>query len=166
MQEHYLGSGVEAQVHAFRRGLAGFLPLPSLSVLSPDELVRLLGGADEAGQDWSVATLSECVTTGSGYTLQSRPVLDLLHVLAELTHEQRRDFLFWATGIPRLPPGGFRQLQPKLQVQRRGEREPDLALPSVNTCFLFLKLPEYSSRTILRDRLLAAIRHCGGFDLS
>lgn len=40
-------------------------------------------------------------------------------------------------------------------------------LPSVMTCANYLKLPPYSSREVLRDRLLYAIKEGqGSFDLS
>ncbi|KAK3776689.1 hypothetical protein RRG08_045513, partial [Elysia crispata] len=37
----------------------------------------------------------------------------------------------------------------------------DGSYPSVNTCVHYLKLPEYSSEDILRERLLAATREKG-----
>lgn len=37
----------------------------------------------------------------------------------------------------------------------------DASYPSVNTCVHYLKLPEYSSEEIMRDRLLAATMEKG-----
>lgn len=37
----------------------------------------------------------------------------------------------------------------------------DSSYPSVNTCVHYLKLPEYSSEDIMRDRLLAATMEKG-----
>jgi E3 ubiquitin-protein ligase TRIP12 len=100
------------------------------------------------------------------------------------------------TGTPRLPPGGLAALQPRLTVVRKsaaaaaggeggsapqgsapslgagtpgvGGRHPaDGDLPSVMTCANYLKLPPYSSKEVLRERLLYAIREGqGSFDLS
>ncbi|KAJ1836863.1 ubiquitin-protein ligase (E3), partial [Coemansia sp. RSA 2708] len=42
----------------------------------------------------------------------------------------------------------------------------DSRLPSASTCVNLLKLPVYSSRQILRGKLIAAIESNAGFDLS
>ena len=43
----------------------------------------------------------------------------------------------------------------------------DLGLPSVNTCFKYLKLPPYPSKEELKEKLLKAVNLSGdGFDLS
>ena len=44
------------------------------------------------------------------------------------------------------------------------ETNPDAHFPSANTCFHFLKLPEYSSKESLALKLKAALKHgFGGF---
>ena len=64
-------------------------------------------------------------------------------------------FLQFATGCSSLPPGGIANLHPHLTVVKK-ESEGDGSYPSVNTCVHYLKLPEYSSEEILREKLLAA----------
>jgi len=90
--------------------------------------------------------------------------------MSEFTSEERRKFLRFITGSPRLPPGGFKGLSPKLTFVRKEEEppfKPDNYLPSVNTCFLYLKLPDYSSKEIMKENLLKAIEHGqSGFSLS
>ena len=39
-------------------------------------------------------------------------------------------------------------------------------LPTASTCFNLLKLPNFKSRAVLRERLLYAIRSASGFELS
>ena len=81
-------------------------------------------------------------------------------MLVELDYGQRRLFLQFATGTPRLPLGGFAALSPPLTVVRRALEQsanPDDFLPSVMTCANYLKMPEYSSPEILRGKLLLAI---------
>lgn len=43
-------------------------------------------------------------------------------------------------------------------------RHVDALLPTAHTCFFELILPAYSSRQILRERLLFAIKHCVAID--
>lgn len=84
--------------------------------------------------------------------------------------DERRDFLRFTTGSPKLPLGGFKGLQPHLTIVRRTLTEnenPDSTLPSVMTCANYLKIPEYSSRSVLEERVKFAIKEgLGSFHLS
>ena len=62
------------------------------------------------------------------------------------------------------------RLSPRLTiVQKRPEEgvSPDAYLPSVMTCANYVKLPDYSSKEVMRERLLTAISEGqGAFYLS
>ena len=64
-------------------------------------------------------------------------------------------------GVGVLPPGGLKNLDPKLTVVRKvcEGSSPDQHMPSANTCFHFLKLPEYSSEARLAAQLRVALQH-------
>ena len=56
---------------------------------------------------------------------------------------------------------GLRALHPQLTIVRKSSEEghsPDEYLPSVMTCVNYLKLPEYSSEAVMRQRLAKAAR--------
>lgn len=58
-------------------------------------------------------------------------------------------------------PSGFRSLNPPLTIVRKtfeSTENPDDFLPSVMTCVNYLKLPDYSSIEIMREKLLIAAR--------
>jgi E3 ubiquitin-protein ligase TRIP12 len=98
--------------------------------------------------------------------------------------------LRFVTGCPRLPPGGIAALQPRLTVVRKhpsllppsdgptptsaasmdwsnGTQLADGDLPSVMTCANYIKLPPYSCKEVMRERIMFAIREGqGSFDLS
>uniref|UniRef100_A0AAZ3NR61 E3 ubiquitin-protein ligase n=1 Tax=Oncorhynchus tshawytscha TaxID=74940 RepID=A0AAZ3NR61_ONCTS len=63
-------------------------------------------------------------------------------------------------GCSTLPPGGLANLHPRLTIVRKVDAA-DSSYPSVNTCVHYLKLPEYSSEDIMRERLLAATMEKG-----
>ena len=97
--------------------------------------------------------------------------MDLLRFMSELSHEDRRLFLKFSTGSPRLPNGGFSHLEPKMTVVLKKpidiSENPDQVLPSVMTCQNFIKLPPYSSYELLRDKFkLAYEEGCNNFMLS
>jgi E3 ubiquitin-protein ligase TRIP12 len=58
--------------------------------------------------------------------------------MSELDREERRKFLKFVTGSPRLPNGGFAALDPKLTLVLKKpltlKENPDNILPSVMTC--------------------------------
>ncbi len=49
----------------------------------------------------------------------SRAVKFLLEVLSGMTAEERRQFLQFVTGSPRLPIGGFKALNPRMTIVRK-----------------------------------------------
>ncbi|KAG4152318.1 hypothetical protein ERO13_D04G115800v2 [Gossypium hirsutum] len=92
----------------------------------------------------------------------------LLEIIQEFEYSQRRAFLQFVTGAPRLPPGGLASLIPKLTIVRKHSSNcADTELPSVMTCANYLKLPPYSSKEKMKEKLLYAISEGqGSFHLS
>ncbi|CAG8153318.1 unnamed protein product [Penicillium nalgiovense] len=162
-----LGSGVRRQVDAFRAGFSQVFPFSSLRAFTPSELVMLFGQAEE---DWSIETLMDSIKADHGFNMDSRSVRNLLQTMSEMDHQQRRDFLQFVTGSPKLPIGGFKSLTPIFTVVCRPSEHPytpDDYLPSVMTCVNYLKLPDYSDLDVLKKRLSVAIKEGqGAFHLS
>ncbi|KAG5584443.1 hypothetical protein H5410_044877 [Solanum commersonii] len=88
--------------------------------------------------------------------------------MKEFDSKQQRAFLQFVTGAPRLPPGGLASLSPKLTIVRKScSVWVDTNLPSVMTCANYLKLPPYSSKEKMKEKLLYAIMEGqGSFHLS
>jgi E3 ubiquitin-protein ligase TRIP12 len=199
--EFTLGSGVQRQVDAFRAGFAQVFPYSALRAFTPDELVMLFGRVEE---DWSLesklttegfsiefvanmlAALMDSIKADHGYNLDSKSVRNLLQTMSELSPTQRRDFLQFITGSPKLPIGGkcrpscsssnadliigFKSLTPMFTVVCKPSEPPytsDDYLPSVMTCVNYLKMPDYSNMDVLREKLNMAIQEGqGAFHLS
>ncbi|KAF2735829.1 hypothetical protein EJ04DRAFT_575809 [Polyplosphaeria fusca] len=162
-----LGSGVQRQVDAFRAGFSQVFPYSALKAFTPDELVMLFGRVEE---DWTLETLMDSIKADHGYNLDSKSVRNLLQIMSEFSAQQRRDFLQFITGSPKLPIGGFKSLTPMFTVVCKPSEPPltsDDYLPSVMTCVNYLKMPDYSSMDILREKLSVAIQEGqGAFHLS
>ena len=111
--------------------------------------------------------LSEAIIVDHGYTRDSPMFHLLLDTMAQFNQHEQQQFLRFVTGSPKLPVGGFRSLRPQLTVVCKTCDHPDTYLPSVMTCANYLKLPQYSSLDILRERLLFAMTEGqGSFHLS
>ena len=107
----------------------------------------------------------------------------LFRVLSTYDTAEQRQFVQFVTGSPRLPVGGeqqskrvmstpfmgflstgFKSLNPPLTIVRKtvdsssSSQTPDEFLPSVMTCVNYLKLPDYSSEQVMRERLNLALK--------
>lgn len=69
-------------------------------------------------------------------------------------------FIQFVTGCGSLPPGGLGNLHPRLTIVRK-ETTSENVYPSVNTCVHYLKLPEYPSEEVLKERLMDATSEKG-----
>ncbi|KAJ1794672.1 Ubiquitin fusion degradation protein 4 [Coemansia sp. RSA 2399] len=164
-----LHTGVCTQVAAFCEGFNRIFPVSSLSIFTPSELCTIFGPSKNS-EDWSVATITSSIELGDGYSLTSPSVQMMVHLLESLSVVERREFLRFSTGSPRLPIGGFRALNPPLRLVLKANEPPltpDDYLPSVMTCNNIIKLPVYSSFEILKRRWSQAVSEgCHSFHLS
>ncbi|KAF7191251.1 putative ubiquitin fusion degradation protein C12B10.01c [Pseudocercospora fuligena] len=162
-----LQSGVQRQVEAFQTGFSLVFPYSALRAFTPDELCMLFGHGEE---DWSLETLMDSIKADHGFNLDSRSVRNLLQAMSEFSSQDRRDFLQFVTGSPKLPIGGFKSLTPMFTVVRKSADAPytsDDYLPSVMTCVNYLKMPDYSSLEVLKSRFNTASKEGqGAFHLS
>lgn len=114
--------------------------------------------------------LTDSIKADHGYNMDSRSVKNLLQVMSEFDLNERREFLQFITGSPKLPIGGFRSLTPMFTVVCKPSEHPytsDDYLPSVMTCVNYLKLPDYTDHATMGKRLLTAMKEGqGAFHLS
>uniref|UniRef100_A0A7N0TV78 HECT-type E3 ubiquitin transferase n=1 Tax=Kalanchoe fedtschenkoi TaxID=63787 RepID=A0A7N0TV78_KALFE len=166
IEDATLNSGIRRQVEAFKAGFNQIFPIERTHIFNEEELERLL-----CGEQYLLAhpdELLDHVKFDHGYTASSPPILNLLEVLQGLDHNEQRAFVQFVTGTPRLPPGGLASLNPRLTIVRKhSDNFVDAELPSAMTCANYLKLPPYSSKAIMKEKLLYAISEGqGSFHLS
>ncbi|XP_060516709.1 E3 ubiquitin-protein ligase TRIP12 isoform X2 [Cylas formicarius] len=166
-----LVEGVSRQMESFREGFDSVFPLNNLRVFQPEELECVFcGSPKDQVSGWDIKTLMECCRPDHGYNIDSRAIKYLFEVLSSYNGDEQRMFVQFLTGSPRLPVGGFKALSPPLTVVRKTlelNMNPDDFLPSVMTCVNYLKLPDYSSVAIMREKLrIAASEGQHSFHLS
>ncbi|KAL6108647.1 hace1 [Pungitius sinensis] len=152
---------IQPQINAFLQGFHTFI-LPSLIQLFDEyELELLLSGMPEIDvQDWCRNT--EYI---SGYDPQEVVIQWFWEVVKSLSQEERVLLLQFVTGSSRVPHGGFAYLMGGSGLQKftvAAVPYTSNLLPTSSTCINMLKLPEYPSQEVLRDRLLVAL-HCGSY---
>jgi E3 ubiquitin-protein ligase TRIP12 len=122
---------------------------------------------------WDTKQLIECTRCDHGYTHDSRAVKYLFDIMCSFNYDEQRQFLQFITGSPRLPVGGLRSLVPPLTIVRKtvdsssfttttststSNSNSESYLPSVMTCVNYLKLPDYASIDVMREKLTIAMR--------
>ena len=114
--------------------------------------------------------LFENIKPEHGYNKKSDIFSYLIKYMTSLNKDEKRQFLIFTTGASRLPLGGFKSLNPKLTVVKKsmnGNENPDKFWPTVMTCQNYLKIPEYSSYEILKEKFNLAMNEGGNeFHLS
>ncbi|KAJ2500116.1 ubiquitin-protein ligase (E3) [Coemansia sp. RSA 1972] len=170
--QYKLDKQIAAPVRAFVSGLHTVIPETWMRLLfaSPLELSRLLCGDSGAidVRDWQRNTVYEGAFHAQGRMHPMvREFWDIVET--ELTETQRQHLCRFATSCERPPLLGFAELNPRFCISGNnvdGADSLDSRLPSASTCVNLLKLPVYSSRQIMRDKLVTAIESNAGFDLS
>jgi E3 ubiquitin-protein ligase TRIP12 len=118
-----------------------------------------------AGEDVAITMedLRQYVKLEHGYGSRSREIEDFFEIVAEMSGDDKRLLLQFVTGCGRLPNGGLAALHPPLTIAKRvpeNGSSPDECLPSVMTCTNYLKLPAYSRKEIMKQKILQAITEC------
>ncbi|XP_031733243.1 E3 ubiquitin-protein ligase HECTD1 isoform X3 [Anarrhichthys ocellatus] len=158
MFDFCMHTGIQKQMEAFREGFNRVFPMEKLSSFSHKEVQMILCG--NQSPSWTADDIINYTEPKLGFTRDSPGFLRFVRVLCGMSSDERKAFLQFTTGCSTLPPGGLANLHPRLTIVRKVDAT-DSSYPSVNTCVHYLKLPEYSSEDIMRERLLAATMEKG-----
>jgi ubiquitin-protein ligase E3 C len=158
------------QTKAFLRGFRDLIPASWVRLFSANELQNLISG-DDSIRGIDVASLKLSINYLGGYHPSQPYIQDFWEIIEhELTPEQQRKFLRFMTSCSRQPLLGFGSLEPSPSIQQIRLTDNELSknskLPSSQTCFNLLKLPNYRDKALLKEKLLAAIESGAGFELT
>ena len=158
---YFLEVSLVEPASAFREAFNTILPLNAFKILTSSEVLRLING-DVGGQVWEAKSIMRDIRADHGYTKDNTQIHWLTEVFSELNLNERGRLVQFLTGAPQLPSGGWSRLRPALTVVCRTSSDPDGNLPTVMTCANYLKLPRYSSKEILKNKLMLAIKEGQG----
>jgi len=163
LSDYYLRAQMARQAQAFQRGMWSMVPPQWLRMFAADELRLLLSGSPRV----NLADLQAHTHYASGYSAQHEVIQWFWQVLGELTPEQVGLFLRFCTSCSRAPLLGFGSLVPGFCIQRVNADEGEQNLPTAATCMNLLRMPRFSSKQKLKDKLLYAITNAStGFALT
>lgn len=163
---------------SFLRGFRDLVPAPWVRLFSGHELQKIVSG-DDAVRGIDVRGLRSVMRYAGGYHPDQPVMRWFWEVLEEMSPDRQRKFLKFMTSCSRQPLLGFGALAPLPCVQQIRLRDDELGmgygegggggearLPTSSTCMNLLKLPNYGSKEVLREKLLYAIEAGAGFELS
>lgn len=143
------------------RGLATILPAPTLALFTWRELLTLVCGKPTVDVD----LLRRRTIYGDGCQATDPHIAYFWDVLGEFSDEQKSSFLRFVWGRSRLPTHAADFTQDfKISGLPKAAGRADVYLPIAHTCFFSIDLPMYSSREVMKDKLLYAITHCQSID--
>merc|ERR1719219_1069325 len=127
-----LNKGIKKQMDAFKQGFNLVFPIEKLGPFSPNEVKSMLCG--DQSPVFTREDIIKFTEPKLGYTRESPAFQKFVNVLANL--------------------------YPRLTIVRKIDAG-DGSYPSVNTCVHYLKLPDYSTEEVMREKLLAATTEKG-----
>lgn len=144
------------EFEAFKKGFYSIIDFETIKHFNPKELEKIIMGSRE----FNCKEL-QLHTSYREFNSDDKIIEWFWDIFQGLDLHRSRKLLQFITGNDRLPVGGAKILN--LVIMKNG-CDTD-RLPSSQTCFNTLLLPEYTSKTKLREKILKAIELTAGFYL-
>jgi E3 ubiquitin-protein ligase TRIP12 len=146
-----------AILEQFRRAFSTVVQWEFLSLFDAKEIAILFTGEPVMIKE---EDLRKYVRVSHGYNPGCVEVERLFEVILEMTPKEQGLLVKFITGADRLPAGGLKALRPELTIAKRTPQEgqtADETLPSVMTCANYFKVPNYSCKEVMKEKILLAI---------
>ncbi|KAG7237304.1 hypothetical protein INR49_032487 [Caranx melampygus] len=153
--EHRMLVVAEQPLHAMRKGLLDVLPKNALEDLTAEDFRLLVNGCGEVNVQMLISFTSFNDESGENADKLLQFKRWFWSIVEKMSMTERQDLVYFWTSSPSLPASeeGF-QPMPSITI-----RPPDdQHLPTANTCISRLYVPLYSSKQILKQKLLLAIK--------
>mmetsp|Transcript_2436 Transcript_2436/g.3544 ORF Transcript_2436/g.3544 Transcript_2436/m.3544 type:complete len:992 (-) Transcript_2436:162-3137(-) len=151
---------MKKQVQAFLDGIYTLIPRDTLAglnvVLKPQNFANLIAGLPYVdAEDWEKNS-----RFSGGYSANDKQVKWFWEVVHEFSSDQRAALLHFVTGSRNPPVGGFARLQgfngdQKFTISKIPSSTE--SLPSAHACICTIDLPEYTSKEMLKERIIKAV---------
>lgn len=146
----------EKPLESLRRGVLDVLPAHTLEGLTAEDFRLLLNGSGNINVQQLISYTSfSDETGGDSQDKLSKFKRWFWSIVESMTLKQKQDMLYFWTSSPAMPASseGF-QPMPSVTVKPANDHQ----LPTANTCISRLYIPLYSSKSILKSKILLAIK--------
>ncbi|KAL4978665.1 hypothetical protein BDW66DRAFT_129306 [Aspergillus desertorum] len=149
---------IRPQFEAFAHGFYTCLDRTSLSIFTPEALKTVVEGIQEI----DMAQLERHARYEGGFGTGHRVIQDFWSIAHQFSAEKKAQLLEFVTASDRVPVNGISSIM--FVIQKNGVG--DARLPTSLTCFGRLLLPEYSSKSVLEEKLNKALENARGFGVA
>lgn len=160
VSNYRMNTQIKAQSEAFQKGFSEIISHQYIRLFSHEELQLLISG--KTGKI-DLDDLRRNTKYSGGYNEETMVIKWFWEAMSELSAEEQSKLLQFVTSSPRAPLLGFSYLVPGFCIHRS---EGHVRLPTASTCMNLLKLPEYKTLDVVREKLRYALQSNAGFDLS
>ncbi|CAG8736555.1 2580_t:CDS:2 [Dentiscutata erythropus] len=136
--------GVQKQIESFKEGFNRVFPFEFMREYSTTEFAQLI--LFQVDEDWSIEMLRKHVKpldSSSNYEVDK-----VVEIMSEFNCEEKKKFLRFVTGSPKLPIGGFEALQLKIST-----RDEENSYPQGRTCFNSFMIPRNNNKLELTKKI-------------
>lgn len=153
--EHRMVKAAEKGLEQLKLGVFDVVPRGSLEGLTAEDFRLLINGVGDINVQTLISYTSFNDESGEGGEKVQRFKRWFWSTVEKMTNTERQDLVYFWTSSPALPASeeGF-QPMPSITVRPADDNH----LPTANTCISRLYIPLYSSRPLLRQKLLLAIK--------
>jgi hypothetical protein len=148
------------QSNAIKKGIAKIIPEGLLNLMTAEELKEAVCGKIKCDLELLKRNTKYGGTDSKEFE-NSDCVKWFWEALEEFSEEDKLKFIVFCWGQERLPANDeeFKLSKTRFMIKPSlNQNYGDGALPRANTCFFNFELPKYSSKEILKEKLLLAIR--------
>ncbi|GIJ99122.1 hypothetical protein Aspvir_001248 [Aspergillus viridinutans] len=149
---------IRPQFEAFARGFYTCLDRAALSIFTPEAFKTVVEGIQEI----DLGELERHARYEGGFGPHHRVIRDFWSIVKGFSAEKKAQLLEFVTASDRVPVNGIASIM--FVIQRNGVG--DARLPTSLTCFGRLLLPEYSSKSVLEEKLNKALENARGFGVA
>jgi hypothetical protein len=145
----------DAQIAAVKKGLCRLVPLSLIKLLTYKELERLVCGKKTVDIN--------LLKSNTKYALELNENVNrvkwLWEILFEIADEDKVKFIKFCYAQERLPPTmeDYEKLNVHFTIKPYIDKNKKDAFPKADTCFFALEIPEYSSKDVMKTKILTAI---------
>jgi len=145
----------EKALQCLRQGIYDVLLPNALDSFTPEDFRLLLNGIREISVQQLMNWTSFSEESGEGCEHLNCIKKWFWSIVEKMTNQERQDLVYFWTGSPALPASeeGFNPM-PSVTIRSLTDQH----LPTANTCISKLYLPVYSSKSVMRTKILTAIK--------
>jgi len=147
----------ESQIQAMIEGMASIVPVPLFRFMTPEALEHWVCGRPDIDLN-----LLQKIVRYRDMDRQHYLVQWFWRIMERFSNEERVAVMRFVSGRSRLPTD-IADVSQRFQIMKTDKCKD--GLPTSQTCFFQLRLPDYTSEAIMEEKLRYAIHNCRSIDM-